>query len=315
MLQGRSAVVTGSTSGIGFGIARALARAGANVLLHGFGAARDIEPIPPSLVAHFGAGVVLSDADLRRPAEVRDMIAQATRAFGAVDILVNSAGMRHSAPLEKLPAGRWHDILAVNLSSSFHAIKAVMPQMRHRNWGRIVNVAAVPAPVGSLHDAAGDTLRHAMLGLTRVVALDTATTGVTANAICPDGCGTAPAHRRGAVITERKRMSGDACEKLPRGKQPSLASVAAEEIGELVVLLCSEAAAHIRGACLQVDGAWLAQQASTPHAGQRDWRMTCLERSAGLDGASGVGSLPIAGMLEEDIARLVSGRDARSDAR
>jgi len=185
MLSGKCAVVTGSTSGIGLGIARALAGEGANIMLNGFGDAQEIERLRAALAAEFKVKVAYNAADLTQPAQVRDMIAAATREFGAVDILVNNAGIQYTARVEDFPEDRWDAVIAINLSSNFHAIKAVIPQMRERNWGRIVNIASAHGLVASAEKAAYVTAKHGVLGLTKVVALENATTHITCNAICP----------------------------------------------------------------------------------------------------------------------------------
>ena len=260
MLTGKCAVVTGSTSGIGLGIARALAAEGANIMLNGLGDAQEIERLRAALAAEFKVKVAYNAADLTQPAQVRDMIAAATREFGAVDILVNNAGIQYTARVEDFPEDRWDAVIAINLSSNFHAIKAVIPKMRERNWGRIVNIASAHGLVASAEKAAYVTAKHGVLGLTKVVALENATTHITCNAICP-----------GWVLTPLVQKQIDqraASQKIPMQqakhdllaeKQPSLEFATPEQIGALTVFLCSEAASQIRGAALPVDGGWLAQ--------------------------------------------------------
>ena len=259
-LRGKSAIVTGSTSGIGLGIARALAAQGAGVMLNGFGDAAEIEKLRSAMAAECGVTVAVNGADIGKPAQVRELVAEATRLLGKVDILVNNAGIQHTAPVDAFPDERWDAILAINLSSNFHAIKAVLPAMRERGWGRIVNIASVHGLVASTHKAAYVAAKHAVIGLTKVVALETATTGVTCNAICPGWVLTPLVQKQIDDIAARDRIPGDAArEKLLGEKQPSLAFATPSEIGALVVFLCSDAAAQIRGAALPVDGAWLAQ--------------------------------------------------------
>jgi 3-hydroxybutyrate dehydrogenase len=260
MLKGKSAVVTGSTSGIGLGIARALAADGANVLLNGFGVAQEIERLRAALAAEFNVKVAFSGADISKPAQIHDMVRMATQELGAVDILVNNAGIQHTAPVEEFPEDRWDAVIAINLSSNFHAIKAVLPQMRSRNWGRIINIASVHGLVASVQKAAYVAAKHGVLGLTKVVALETAASGVTCNAICPGWVLTPLVQKQ---IDDRAARDGIAVEsaklELVAEKQPSRDFATPEQIGALVVFLCSDAAAQMRGAALPVDGGWVAQ--------------------------------------------------------
>jgi len=260
VLKRKSAVVTGSTSGIGLGIARALAAQGANVMLNGFGDAGEIERLRAGLAAEFKVKAAFSGADMTKPAQIRELIGGAVREFGAVDILVNNAGIQHTAPLEEFPEERWDAILAINLSASFHAVKAVLPQMRSRNWGRIVNIASVHGLVASTQKAAYIAAKHGLVGLTKVVALETAQTRITCNAICPGWVLTPLVQKQ---IDERAAREGIAVEKarldLLSEKQPSREFATPEQIGALAVFLCSDAAAQIRGAALPIDGAWSAQ--------------------------------------------------------
>ncbi|MCC7486651.1 MAG: 3-hydroxybutyrate dehydrogenase [Burkholderiales bacterium] len=260
MLKGRGVVVTGSTSGIGLGIARALAGAGANVMLNGFGDAGEIERLRSALAAECDVRAAWHGADLSKPSQVRELIAAATGELGAVDILVNNAGIQHTAPLESFDDERWDAVLAVNLSAGFHAIKAVLPGMRARDWGRIVNIASTHGLVASVEKSAYVAAKHGVLGLTKVVALETARTGVTCNAICPGWVLTPLVQKQ---IDERARRDGITAEQakgaLLAEKQPSGEFASPGEIGSLCVYLCSDAARQIRGAALPVDGGWLAQ--------------------------------------------------------
>jgi 3-hydroxybutyrate dehydrogenase len=259
-LQGRCAVVTGSTSGIGLGIAKALAAEGANVMLNGFGDAREIEALRERLASEYRVNVVFDGADIAKPADVRRMIAAAKEAFGAVEILVNNAGIQHTAPTEEFPDERWDAIVATNLSANFHAIKAVLPQMRQRNWGRILNIASTHGLVASRSKIAYVAAKHGVVGLTKVVALETATTGITCNAICPGWVLTPLVQKQIDDIAARDRVSIDVAKaRLLGEKQPSLAFATPEQIGALAAFLCSETAAQIRGAALPVDGGWVAQ--------------------------------------------------------
>lgn len=260
MLQSKTALVTGSTSGIGLAIARALAARGATVVLNGFGdvegAKREVERAGEGT----GARVLHCSADVSRPEEIALMVRHVERELGGVDVLVNNAGIQHVAPVEDFAPERWDAVLAVNLTSAFHTTRLVLPRMIERDWGRILNVASVHGLVASAHKAAYVAAKHGLVGLTKVVALETAKTNVTCNAICPGWVDTplvqaqveARAAREG-VAPERAR------EALVREKQPSGDLVRAEELAELVVFLCGEAARQVRGVAWPVDGAWTAQ--------------------------------------------------------
>lgn len=259
-MQGKSAIITGSTSGIGLGIARAFAGAGANVMLNGFGDAKQIEALRAGIAAEFNVGAGFSGADISQPSKIREMVSEAAKQFGAVDILVNNAGIQHTAVVEDFPDDKWDAIVAINLSSNFHAIKAVLPQMRQRNWGRIINVASTHGLVASAQKSAYVAAKHGVLGLTKVVALETATTGITCNAICPGWVLTPLVQKQIDDIATRERISNaDARARLLGEKQPSLQFATPEQIGALALFLCTEHAAQLRGAALPVDGGWLAQ--------------------------------------------------------
>jgi 3-hydroxybutyrate dehydrogenase len=253
MLNGKRAVVTGSTSGIGLGIARALAAQGAKVMLNGFGDASVIASLKKEFPAY-------SAADLSKPEEVRTLVREATEKLGGVDILVNNAGIQHTAAIEVFPPERWDAILAINLSSNFHAIQAALPQMRERDWGRIINIASTHGLVASPLKVAYVAAKHGVVGLTKVVALETATTGITCNAICPGWVLTPLVQKQvDARAAQQKIPVEQAKIDLLSEKQPSRQFTTPEQIGALAVFLCSEAAVNIRGAALPVDGAWTAQ--------------------------------------------------------
>ena len=259
-LKGRVAVVTGSTSGIGLGVAQTLAGHGAAVMLNGFGSPSTIAGVIADLSREHRVPVAHSAADMSKPVEIAEMVAQTERDLGPVDILVNNAGIQFTAPVEDFPAERWDAILAINLSAVFHGIRAALPGMRRRNWGRIVNIASTHGLVGSVHKAAYVAAKHGVLGLTKVVALETATTGVTCNAICPGWVLTPLVEKQVADLAARERLSIDQARyALLAGKQPSGEFATPQQIGAAVAFLCSEAAAQIRGVALPVDGAWLAQ--------------------------------------------------------
>ena len=254
-LKGRVAVVTGSTSGIGLGVAQTAA-----VMLNGFGSPSAIAGVIADLSREHRVPVAHSAADMSTPVEIAEMVAQTERDLGPVDILVNNAGIQFTAAVEDFPAERWDAILAINLSAVFHGIRAALPGMRRRNWGRIVNIASTHGLVGSVHKAAYVAAKHGVLGLTKVVALETATTGVTCNAICPGWVLTPLVEKQVADLAARERLSIDqARHALLAGKQPSGEFATPQQIGAAVAFLCSEGAAQIRGVALPVDGAWLAQ--------------------------------------------------------
>jgi 3-hydroxybutyrate dehydrogenase len=260
MLKGRSAVVTGSTSGIGLGIAEALAAQGANVLLNGFGDPAEIEKVRATLAEKHSVRVSYSAADMSKPDEIDGMIAHSTNDLGGVDILVNNAGIQHTAPVREFPIERWHAIIAINLTAAFCATRAVLPHMESRGWGRIINIASAHGLVASVHKAAYVAAKHGLLGLTKVVALETATTGVTCNAICPGWVLTPLVQKQIDDIAVREGLSGDeARARLLGEKQPSLEFATPDQIGALAAFLCSDAAAQIRGAAVPVDGGWTAQ--------------------------------------------------------
>jgi 3-hydroxybutyrate dehydrogenase len=260
MLAGKSAVVTGSTSGIGLGIAEALAAQGADVLLNGFGDQAEIDRVRMSLANAHGVRVSYSSADMAKPDEIDGMIVQAVHDLGGVDILVNNAGIQHTAPVREFPIERWNAIIAINLTAAFCATRAVLPHMEGRGWGRIINVASAHGLVASTYKAAYVAAKHGVLGLTKVVALETATTGITCNAICPGWVLTPLVQKQIDDMAVRERLSeDDARAKLLGEKQPSLEFATPEQIGALAAFLCSDAAAQIRGAALPVDGGWTAQ--------------------------------------------------------
>ena len=260
MLKGKVAVVTGSTSGIGLGIARSLARNGADLLLNGFGDKTEIDRLKVALADEFGVKVYYSPADMSKPNEVAIMIQYATTALGRVDILVNNAGIQHTAPIESFPPEKWDAIIAINLSSAFHAIRALMPQLKIRNWGRIINIASAHGLVASEHKAAYVAAKHGLIGLTKVVALETATTGITCNAICPGWVLTPLVQKQINDRAAQAKISVDQAKaELLSEKQPSKEFATPEQMGELAVFLCSDAASQIRGVAIPVDGGWTAQ--------------------------------------------------------
>ena len=260
MLKGKTAVVTGSTSGIGLGIATALAADGCNVMLNGFGDHSAIERTRARLAEEHGVGVAYSAADMSKPAEIGDLVADTARRFGGVDILVNNAGIQHVAKIVDFPEERWDAVIAINLSAAFHASKAALPHMIARKWGRIVNIASAHGLVASGEKAAYVAAKHGLVGLTKVTAIETANQGVTCNAICPGWVLTPLVQQQ---IEARAKAQGIAVEQaredLVREKQPMLDYTTPEKIGAMAVFLCGEAASTITGAALSIDGGWVAQ--------------------------------------------------------
>lgn len=260
MLKGKLALVTGSTSGIGLGIARALARQGADLVLNGFGDSSEIARLQAELAADHGVKVHYESADLTRSAEIDAMMTRISEAHGGVDILVNNAGIQHVSPIESFPVERWDAVIALNLSSAFHTTRCAIPGMRARNWGRIINIASAHGLVASAGKVAYVAAKHGIVGLTKVVALETARTGITCNAICPGWVLTALVQKQ---IDARAAQTGVSAEEarlaLLGEKQPSLEFVTPEQLGELAVFLCSPAADQVRGAAWSVDGGWTAQ--------------------------------------------------------
>jgi 3-hydroxybutyrate dehydrogenase len=259
MLKGKTALVTGSTSGIGLAIARALAADGANIVLNGFGDAAAISGIEKELQAR-GVKTLYHGADMSKPAEIADLMARAEATFARVDVLVNNAGIQHVAGIEDFPPERWDAIIAINLSSAFHTIRLALPKMKQANWGRIINVASVHGLVASAQKSAYVAAKHGIVGLTKAVALETATTGVTCNAICPGWVLTPLVQKQIDDRAAREKIDKDRAKtELLAEKQPSREFVTTEQLGALAVFLCSDAASQIRGAAWNVDGGWYAQ--------------------------------------------------------
>jgi 3-hydroxybutyrate dehydrogenase len=259
-LSGKVALVTGSTSGIGLGIARALAGSGAHVMLNGFGERALVDALVADIRLRNGVEVRHNEADLSKPGEIEGMVLQAARELGGVDILVNNAGIQHVAPVEEFPVEKWNAVIAINLSAAFHTIRAALPYMKERNWGRIVNIASTHGLVGSAGKAAYVASKHGILGLTKVVALETATTGVTCNAICPGWVLTPLVQKQIDDLASRENLDPDAARtRLLAEKQPSREFATPEQIGDAALFLCSVAAAQVRGIALPVDGGWTAQ--------------------------------------------------------
>jgi 3-hydroxybutyrate dehydrogenase len=256
MLANKTALITGSTSGIGLGIAKALARQGANIILNGFG---DVDG-PKAEVSALGAKVAYHGADMSKAEDIEAMMAFAAAEFGRVDILVNNAGIQHVARIEEFPIAKWDAILAINLSSAFHTTRLALPAMREANWGRIINVASVHGLVASAEKSAYVTAKHGVVGLTKVTALENATTGVTCNAICPGWVLTPLVQQQVDAKAAALGVSNDEAKKLLLGeKEPSMQFTTPEELGELAVFFCSPAGKNVRGVAWNMDGGWTAQ--------------------------------------------------------
>ncbi|HTS52311.1 MAG TPA: 3-hydroxybutyrate dehydrogenase [Burkholderiales bacterium] len=259
MLRGKSAIVSGSTSGIGLGIARALAGQGAAVMLNGFGEPAEVDRIRKRMELEHGVKVVYSSADMLRPADIHAMVDEAARIFGGVDILVNNAGIQHVAAVDEFPPDKWDAIIAVNLSAAFHTIRAALPGMRAKRWGRIVNIASIHGLVASPFKSAYIAAKHGLVGLTKTVALETAGKGITCNAICPGYVWTPLVEKQ---IGDQAKAHGISREAVVRdvllAQQPNKRFATVEEIGALTAFLCSAAAASITGTALPVDGGWTA---------------------------------------------------------
>jgi 3-hydroxybutyrate dehydrogenase len=260
MLKGKSALVTGSTSGIGLAIARALAAEGANITLNGFGEKGAIDKERSSIESEFGVKALYSAADMTKPAEIAGMIRAAEQAFGTLDVLVNNAGIQHVAPVEEFPIEKWDQIIAINLSAAFHTIRAAVPGMKTRRWGRIINTASAHSLVASPFKAAYISAKHGLTGLTKTVALETATFGITANCISPGYVWTPLVEKQ---IPDQMKARGMTEEQVKRdvllAAQPTKEFVTVDEVASLAVYLCSDAARAITGANLSIDGGWTAQ--------------------------------------------------------
>lgn len=260
MTQGKNAIVTGSTSGIGLGIAKAFAESGINVMLNGFGDPAEIEETRAGLTERNSVKVSYSGADMTKPEEIEEMVKQAESEFGQVDIVVNNAGIQHVAPVEEFPTAKWDAILAINLSSAFHTTRLTLAAMKERGWGRIINVASAHGLVASPFKSAYVAAKHGMLGLTKTVALEAAQFGVTANAICPGYVLTPLVEKQIPDTAKARGISEDeVINDVMLGGQPTKKFVTTQQLGALAVFLCSDEAASITGTALPVDGGWTAQ--------------------------------------------------------
>jgi 3-hydroxybutyrate dehydrogenase len=260
MLNGKTALVTGSTSGIGLGIAEKLAAQGAHVILNGFGEVDGPKAEVALAGAAHGVKVGYHGADMSKPAEIEAMMAYAQAEFGGVDILVNNAGIQHVAKVEDFPVEKWDAIIAINMSSAFHTMRLAVPGMRAKDWGRIINLASAHGLVASAGKSAYVAAKHGLVGMTKAVALETATTGVTVNAICPGWVLTPLVQKQIDARSEKEGITvAQAQIELLSEKQPSLQFVTPGQLGDLAVFLCSPGADNVRGVAWNVDGGWVAQ--------------------------------------------------------
>ncbi|HEU4844858.1 MAG TPA: 3-hydroxybutyrate dehydrogenase [Burkholderiaceae bacterium] len=260
MLQDKVALVTGSTSGIGLGIAHALAASGAHIVLNGFGDAQEIEALRAGIAQRYGVQAVYQGADMARAADIEAMMAAVLARFGRIDIVVNNAGIQHVAEVDAFPVEKWDAILAINLSAVFHTTRLALPSMKRHHWGRIINVASVHGLVASAQKSAYVAAKHGVVGLTKAVALELAQTGVTCNAICPGWVLTPLVQDQVDALAARRGIGGEqARAQLLAQKQPSGEFVTPEQLGALAVFFCSDAAREVRGVAWNMDGGWVAQ--------------------------------------------------------
>jgi 3-hydroxybutyrate dehydrogenase len=259
MLKGKTALVTGSTSGIGLGMAKALAGQGANIVVNGFGEPAAIAAVEKDIQA-LGVKTLYHGADMSKPEQIEALVRAAESTFGRIDILVNNAGIQHVAPVETFPVERWDAIIAINLTSAFHTTRLALPKMRASGWGRIINVASVHGLVASAEKSAYVAAKHGIVGFTKTIALETARTGVTVNAVCPGWVLTPLVQQQVDARAARDKISqDDAKQSLLGEKQPSMDFVTSEQLAGLMLFLCSPAADQIRGVAYNVDGGWCAQ--------------------------------------------------------
>ena len=259
-LSGKTAVVTGSTSGIGLGIAHALAAEGVHIVFNGFGDAAEIAKLQQDTEARYQVETMYSNADMTQPDQIAQMMQDAVKRFGSVDILVNNAGIQYVANIEDFPVERWDAIIAINLTAAFHTTRLALPGMRAKNWGRIINIASAHGLVASAGKSAYVAAKHGIVGLTKVTALETAHTGITCNAICPGWVLTPLVQKQVDARAAAQGISVDqAKHDLVSEKQPSGEFVTTEELGALAVFMCSDAATQVRGVAWNMDGGWVAQ--------------------------------------------------------
>lgn len=260
MLRGKSAIITGSTSGIGLGIAKALAAEGVNVMLNGFGDQAEIEKIRTDIEKENKVKAVYSSADMSKPEQIRKMVAQADKSFGGVDILVNNAGIQHVAPIDEFSDEKWDAVIAINLSSAFHTIKSCAPLMKKKGWGRIINISSIHGLVASAYKVAYVAAKHGVVGMTKVAALDLAEFGITCNAICPGYVNTPLVQKQ---IPDQAKTHGiseeEVVQKILLKNHAIKSFVEVSDIANLTLFLCSDAARTMTGTALPIDGGWSAQ--------------------------------------------------------
>lgn len=260
MTDVKTALITGSTSGIGQGIARALAKEGCNIIINGFGDADQIEKDRSDLESEYGIKALYHDADLTKPESIEDLMKTAADTFGGVDILVNNAGVQHVAPIDEFPVDKWDFIIALNLTAAFHTIRLAMPSMKEKSWGRVINIASAHALVASPFKSAYVAAKHGIAGLTKVVALEGAQSGITCNAICPGYVWTPLVENQVADTAKARGISEEEVKKdVLLAAQPTKQFTTIEQLGGVVAMLCSDSGANITGTTLPVDGGWTAQ--------------------------------------------------------
>lgn len=260
MLKGKNAIVTGSTSGIGLAVAHTLAAEGCNIVFNGFGDAAEIDRTVADTATRFGVKAIYSGADMTKPDAIRGMIAQCDKELGSTDILINNAGIQHTAPVDAFPEEKWDAIIAINLSAAFHSIKAALPGMKARGYGRIINIASVHGLVASMNKAAYVAAKHGIVGLTKVVALEAAQSGITCNAICPGWVHTPLVQKQIDDKAKAEGISADeATARLLGEKQPNKRFIKPENIGAMIAFLCNEHGDSMTGEIITMDGGWTAQ--------------------------------------------------------
>jgi 3-hydroxybutyrate dehydrogenase len=260
MLKGKTAIVTGSTSGIGLSIAGTLASEGCNILFNGLGEKTEIDKLVSETARQYGIRTSYSAADMTKPQQIRDMVKEAERSFGSLDILVNNAGIQFTSPIEDFPDEKWDAIIAINLTSAFHSIKAALPGMKARGFGRIINIASTHGLVASIDKVAYVSAKHGLLGMTKTVALEAASTAVTCNAICPGWVHTPLVQKQIEAKAKETNISVEqATRELLVEKEPSQRFTDAKDIAAMVIFLCSEHASNITGSAFTLDGGWTAQ--------------------------------------------------------
>ena len=259
-LKGKTALITGSTSGIGLGYARALSAEGASVMINGFGDRAEIDGYVADLIKTSGAGAVYSGADMTKPEEIRAMVADCTAQLGAPDILINNAGIQHVAPIDEFPEDRWDAVLSIILSSAFHATKAALPGMKAKGWGRVINTGSMHSLVASPYKSAYNAAKHGLVGLTKTVALEVATQGITVNCICPGYVWTALVENQIPDTMKARGLTRDqVINDVLLANQPQKQFVQVDQLAALAVFLCRDEAGAMTGASLSVDGGWTAQ--------------------------------------------------------